>query len=222
MMSNYWKLSKKQKAEFVMIQLKKDYPIVETPLTHSNEFQLLVAVMLSAQTLDDTTNKVTPELFKNFPNVKSLANAKVEDVQKIIKRVNYYKTKSMNLIKMAQKLLQDFDGKVPSSLEQLTTLPGVGRKTANVVISEWFVKKQQNIPEGFVVDTHVLRVSKNLGLTLNSDPKKVEKDLMKLFPRSEWPDMSLRLIFHGRYLAKSRGAKWNEHKVWKKIYDGKN
>jgi endonuclease-3 len=217
-MKDFSKLNKKQKAEFILNQLKIDYPKVDTPLIHNSAFQLLVATMLSVQTLDHTTNKVTPTLFKKYPDVKSLSHAKSKDIEKIIRIINYYKTKSKRLVLMAKMLEEFFEGKVPFSMKDLTSLPGVGRKVANVVISEWFARREGISPEGFVVDTHVIRVSKNLGLTKNSDATKIEKDLMELFPISEWTDMSLRLIFHGRYVAKSRGHKINEHPVWKKVY----
>lgn len=234
----YRDLSPKQKAGVISEILKLEYPEVSTPLHHSNAFELLVSVMLSAQTLDSYVNKVTPKLFEKYPNVDSLANANTSDIEKIIQGVNYYKTKAKHLVQMAQMLLEKFGGAVPSRMEELTTLPGVGRKTANVVINEWWVSSAsfseappsappppsllpkgegRILPEGFVVDTHVKRVAKRLGLTSEEDPLKIEQDLMKIFPREEWPDMSLRLIFHGRYRCKAKNPKCKDDPVWSVI-----
>ncbi len=228
----------KQIAKIVAEQLKKEYPEVETPLLHSNVFELLVATILSPQTTDEVTNKVTPLLFAKYNSPEILANANIEDVEKIIKVLNYYKTKARNLIKTARMLIDKFDSKVPHTLQDLLTLPGVGRKIGNVIISEWYGKKPTKIdskndmystiprgtllPEGFVVDTHVLRVTRQMGLTKNEDPKKVEQDLMKLFPREEWNDMSLRFIFHGRQVNQARNPKYHEHPFWSKFYKGTN
>ncbi|BCX13900.1 MAG: hypothetical protein KatS3mg085_432 [Candidatus Dojkabacteria bacterium] len=161
----------KQKAKKVNALLKKEYPIVKTPLHHKNAWELLIAVILSAQTLDETVNKVTPRLFKLYNSCYELAGANLAEVEEVIKGVNYYKTKAKNIIKTSQKLVENFDGKVPNKIEELTTLPGVGRKTANVIINEWFCRHDQKVlPQGFVVDTHVARVSKRLGFTKHSDP----------------------------------------------------
>lgn len=205
------------KARKIQIQLEREYPIVSTPLNHKNEFELLVATILSAQTLDTTVNKVTPKLFQLYPTPQKMRRGDVLEIEKTIRLVNYHKTKAKNLVLMAQKLISDFDGKVPNSIEQLTTLPGVGRKTANVVISEWFAKNGEILPEGFVVDTHVIRVSNRLGLTKSKDPKKIEQDLMMLFPREVWNDMSLRLIFHGRFMCKAKRPECYKYNFWKTI-----
>jgi len=185
--------------------LAKEFPVVETPLIHNSAFQLLIATMLSAQTLDTTTNKVTPELFKKYPTVYDLAKADPQDVEKYIRIINYHRTKARNLVKTANILIERFNAQVPHKMEELIELPGVGRKIANVVISEWFSRKDGHIsPEGFVVDTHVKRVSFRLGLTKQTDPKKIEQDLMKAFPNDKWVDTSLRLIFQGRKTCKSQ------------------
>jgi endonuclease-3 len=206
--------------------LKRDFPEVTTPLFHKNGFELLIATMLSPQTLDDTTNKVTKPLFEKFSTAEELSKADFEEVSQIIKIVNYHRTKSKNIITASQMLLDEFKGEVPNNIIELTKLPGVGRKVANVVISEWYGRKKYSrgtprlskaeidtmpdwskieiAPEGFVVDTHVLRTSQRLGLTLNKTPEKVEQDLMKIFPKSEWAETSLRLIFHGRFRCKAR------------------
>jgi len=246
-------MSKQNRIKEIKRLLIRDYPIVMTPLRHSSAFQLLIATVLSAQTLDETVNKVTENLFLRYPDVYSLSVADIKDVDLIINKVNYHKTKSRNIILLSQKLLDLFDGFVPYTIDDLVKLPGVGRKTANVVISEWFSKPlnrrgningivlpqsfreeffvdPQNIsenesifvePQGFVVDTHVKRVSYRLGLTKNSDPIKIEQDLMKLFDRYEWPEMSLRLIFHGRYRCKARGCECAKDEDWKKFCKSK-
>jgi len=212
----------KQKVAKIDELLKRDYPVVETPLDHTNAFTLLVSVALSAQTLDTTVNKVTPALWQKYPTAKDLANADVKEVEQIIKLVNFYKNKSRNIIALSQMLLSNFNGVVPYKMEDLITLPGVGRKTANVVINEWFSKgKQPGVPKiepvGFVVDTHVKRVAKRLGLTKNDDPVDVEQDLMKLFPQNEWDDTSLRMIFHGRYMCTARNPKCINDSEWSQI-----
>lgn len=233
--------------------LKEDYPVVVTPLKHESAFQLLAATLISAQTLDETVNQVTPLLFARFPDPESLASASWEEVDQIIMKVNYHKTKARNLIKMAQKIVSEFLGQVPCEIEKLITLPGVGRKTANVLISEWFAKplntrgnrfgvkqsfqkhvneafvnpknfkkgdEKECLPQGFVVDTHVARVSKRLGLTFNEDPVKIEKDLMNIFPRNEWPEISLRMIFHGRYRCKAKSNLCHMSEKWRELCIG--
>lgn len=202
--------------------LSRDFPSVETPLTHSNVFTLTVAVALSAQTLDATVNKVTPALWEKYPTIEALASADVYDVEALIKLVNFYKTKAKNIVLLSQVLLNNFNGIVPHTIEELIMLPGVGRKTANVVINAWFAKgKDPNVegilPEGFVVDTHVARVAKRLGLTKETTPEKIEKDLMKIFPRKEWDDISLRMIFHGRTMCTARNPKCRLDPEWSKI-----
>ncbi len=219
--------------------LKRDYPIVQTPLYHTTVFQLLVATMLSAQTLDATVNTVTPTLFENFPTAKIMSKADVKDVDKIINKLNYHNTKAKNIVAMSNGILKDFKGVIPYTIEDLTKLPGVGRKTANVVIAEWYARRLKDrghpwpggpktkffmngderltMAEGFVVDTHVIRVSNRLGLTKNKDPKKIEQDLMKIFPQEEWTDISLRMIFHGRNRCKARQNLCCEDKDWKKL-----
>jgi endonuclease-3 len=197
--------------------LYRDYPNVETPLVHSSAFELLVATILSAQTLDTTVNKKTPALFKNFKTVADFAKVTPEDLAPHVSGINYYYAKSKNLVKMANMLLDKFNGEVPSTIEELTELPGVGRKTANVVINEWFSKRSGKLPEGFVVDTHVLRVGMRLGLTKNTDAEKVEQDMMKIFPQKEWDDWSLRMILHGRYMCKARGSQCINDPEWSKI-----
>ncbi|MDQ6985777.1 MAG: endonuclease III [Candidatus Dojkabacteria bacterium] len=224
----------KDKAEIVLQQLKKDYPRVDTPLIHNNAYEILIATILSPQTPDDTTNKVTPSLFKTYPRPLDLASADREEVLEIIRSVNYNKTKSSRIIGAADMLHYDYNSKVPHQMDELLKFPGVGRKVANVVISEWYAKKPYHddsksdlyntvergsiLPVGFVVDTHVLRVSRMLGFTKSKDPVKVEQDLMKLFPREEWNDLSLRFIFHGREINTAENPKIEQYTFWKDVY----
>ncbi|GAB4285674.1 MAG: hypothetical protein Kow0081_3610 [Candidatus Dojkabacteria bacterium] len=222
---DYLKLSLKQKAKLIGEMLKEDYPFVETPLIHKNEFELLIAATLSPQTKDETTNLVTPVLFTKYPDVEALAKAKPEDIEKIIKPINYYKTKAKRITALSKMLIKDFKGKVPLKMDDLVKLPGVGRKVANVVINEWFVYRAEKKgladdvqPEGIVVDTHVLRVARRLGLTKNTDPRKVELDLMRLFPKSEWRKVSLRMIYHGREWSQAKNPKYKDSEKWRAIY----
>lgn len=203
-----------EKANIILNQLKKEYPIVRTPLNHSSAFELLVATILSPQTMDITTNKVTPNLFEKYPTPEKLSVADYDELDQMIKLVNYHKTKARNLIKTARLLVENFNSQVPMKMQDLITLAGVGRKVANVIISEWFVLNEGIEPEGFVVDTHVIRVSNRLGFVNSKDPYQVEKALMDLIPKSEWPDTSLRFIFHGRNTCKPKPHLCCEHEFW--------
>lgn len=182
-----------EKAQIVYKRLKELYPDAHCELNHSNSFELLVATILSAQCTDVRVNMVTPGLFKKYPTPKKLATAKLSEVEETIKSINFYKNKSKSLIGCAQKLVEEFKSEVPKSVEELSELPGVGRKTANVVLGNAF-----NINTGIVVDTHVKRTSNLLGLTKETDPVKVEIDLMELFPNEVWTEISHLLIFLGR------------------------
>lgn len=177
----------------VFNRLKKLYPDAHCELNHSNPFELLVATILSAQCTDVRVNMVTPALFKKYPTPKKLAGAKLEEVEEAIKSINFFRNKSKALIGCAQDLVQKHNSEIPRTVEELSDLPGVGRKTANVVLGNAF-----NINTGIVVDTHVKRTSLLLGLTKQTDPVKVEVDLMKLFPNETWTDLSHLLIFLGR------------------------
>jgi endonuclease-3 len=168
-------------------------------LDHKNPFELLVATVLSAQTTDVLVNRITPELFAAYPNAAALAAAKTERVQKILQRMGMFRQKTKNIIGLSQKLVANHNGEVPRTLDELVELPGVGRKTANVVLGvAW------NAPEGVVVDTHVQRLSQRLGWTKHTAPEKIEKDLMVLFPRKDWDMLSHVLIFHGRRVCFAR------------------
>ena len=179
------------------------YPDAECALVHKNNSELIVAVALSAQTTDKSVNKITPELFKAYPTTEALAKADVNDVMDIIHTIGMYKVKSKNIIALANKLQNDYGGDVPSSYEELESLPGVGRKTANVVRAVGF-----NIPS-LAVDTHVFRTGKRIGFSNGNTVDKVERDLMKIIPKKRWIRAHHSLIFHGRNLCTARNPKCN-------------
>jgi endonuclease-3 len=183
----------KKNTKIIIKKLKDKYGELECFLTHKNAFELLCAVCLSAQCTDDRVNMVTPGLFKAYPAPRNLAEANLKDVEKIIKSCGFYKNKAKNLIKMAQSLVIEHDSQVPDRMDKLVKLAGVGRKTANVVLGNWFKKS-----EGVVVDTHVKRLVNLLGLTNKNDPVKIEQDLNILVPKKYWDNFSLWLIAHGR------------------------
>ena len=184
----------------ILKRLKKAYPDVKgTELNYSNPLELLVATILSAQTTDKRVNMVTKELFKKYKNTRDYANASLEELQNDIKSINFYKNKA-RYIKEACKIIDEkYNGRVPDSLEELIKLPGVSRKTANVVLSNAFRKD-----EGIVVDTHVIRLSKRLGLTNETDRNKIEQDLMEKYPKEAWFDLANLLIIHGRRVCKAK------------------
>jgi len=178
--------------------LKATYPEVKTQLRHANPFQLLVATILSAQCTDKQVNGVTNELFKKLRTPYDFASASNETIEKLIRPTGYFRNKAKNIKNCSKSLLEKHDGQVPQTLDELIKLPGVGRKTANVVLGSVF-----NIP-GIVVDTHVARISKRLGLTESNNPVKIEYDLMDIIPRKNWNDLSLQLIYFGRAICKAR------------------
>jgi endonuclease III len=186
-------MKKSDRAQATYQRLKQLYPDAHCELVHSNPFELLIATILSAQCTDVRVNMVTPGLFKRYPTPAKLAGAALTEVEELIRSINFYKNKSKNIIACAQDLCQMHQGEVPRTVEQLSELPGVGRKTANVVLGNAF-----NINTGIVVDTHVKRTAHLLGLTKESEPEKVELDLMKLFPNECWTELSHLLIFLGR------------------------
>ena len=197
--------SAKVRAPIILERLKRAYPEARTALDHRNAFELLVATILSAQTTDVRVNLVTPVLFARYPTAAALARARPADVEEIIKSTGFFRNKARSIIGMAQGLVADFDGEVPRSMDQLLRLPGVGRKTANVVLGNAF-----GINDGIVVDTHVTRLSRLLGLTRQTDPEKIERALMKLFPREDWALLSHLLIFHGRQVCIARRPRCGE------------
>jgi len=175
-------------------ELKKLYPQAKIALKFSNPWELLVAVILSAQTTDKKVNEITEKLFKKYKTIDDYAKAKLKEFENDIKGVNYYKNKAKFILENAKIIKEKFNGKVPKTINELLQLKGVARKTANIVLSVAY-----NIYEGIPVDTHVKRLSKLLGLTNNTDPEKIEKDLMKIIPKGpEWRDFPLRLIQYGR------------------------
>lgn len=186
-------MKKSELAAVVYERLKKVHPDAHCELNHSNPFELLVATILSAQCTDVRVNMVTPALFKKYPTPEKMAKAKLEDMEEAIKSINFFRNKSRSLIGCAQDLVTKHHSEVPKTVEELSELPGVGRKTANVVLGNAF-----NINTGIVVDTHVKRTAALLGLTKQTDPVKVEIELMKLFPNEQWTDLSHLLIFLGR------------------------
>ena len=183
----------------ILAALRKAYPNVVCALTHKNAFELTIATILSAQTTDVGVNKATPALFKAFPSPKALASASLTEIEPLIRTTGFYRAKAKNIQGAARVLVEKFHGKVPQTIEELTALPGVARKTANVVLGSWF-----GIAAGVGVDTHVLRLSRRLELTKATDPKKVEQDLMKIIPQDRWIQFSHELIHHGRQVCIAR------------------
>lgn len=183
----------------IIRRLKKEYPDAKTALNFRDPFQLLVATVLSAQTTDLLVNKVTENLFKKYRTVKDYADASLETLQKDVSSVNFYKTKAKNIQATAKIITDRFNSKVPKTMAELTTLPGVARKTANIILSSAF-----GIYEGIAVDTHVRRLAYRLGLTKNEDPVKIEKDLIAITPKDEWGNISHLLIFHGRKICRAK------------------
>ena len=192
------------KVKEVLDILEKTYPDAECALHHKNVFQLIVAVALSAQTTDKSVNQVTPALFEKYPDAESLAAADVSEVSEYIKRIGMYKTKAKNIVGMARKLVSDYGGQVPEDYDALVSLPGVGRKTANVVLSVGF--GQQRI----AVDTHVFRVANRIGLVHEKDVLKTELSLMDRIPEERWSRTHHSLIFHGRQCCDARKPKCDD------------
>ena len=178
------------------------YPDVTCALHHHSAWELLVATILSAQSTDVRVNMVTPELFRKYPTVEDFAALTPEQLQPDVRSTGFFRNKSKSVVGAAKKIVSDFGGQVPDQMDELLTLPGVARKTANVVLGSWFKKN-----EGVVVDTHVHRISRRLELTRNDDPKKIEQDLMQIIPREKWTLFSHQIIWHGRKLCIARRPK---------------
>ncbi len=189
----------------VIRRLKKEFPVAECALHHESAFQLLVATILSAQCTDVRVNMATPELFARFPDAAGLAGASQAAVEKIVKPLGFFRNKASNIRAMAQALVDEYDGEIPQTLDELVRLPGVGRKTASVVLGTWF-----GIPSGVVVDTHVKRITGLLGLTTSGNPDIVERDLMAILPKKEWIEFSHRIILHGRKTCIARRPRCQE------------
>jgi endonuclease-3 len=195
----------KEKTLEIIRRLKKEYPEPKTALNFRSPFELLVATILSAQTTDVLVNKVTENLFKQYKSVKDYADASLESLQKDLSSINFYKTKAKNIQGSAKVIVERFNLKVPKTMDELTSLPGVARKTANIILSNAY-----GINEGIAVDTHVKRLAYRLGLTKNEDPAKVEKDLVIVTPKEEWGTLSHLLIFHGRKICQAKKPRHQE------------
>lgn len=194
-------MTKNQRAERAIEILKEMYPEAVCSLTASNPFELLVAVRLSAQCTDARVNMVTPALFEKYKTLDDYCNANIEDVEDIIRSCGFFKTKAKSIVEMAQKVKNDFDGIVPDTIEELITLPGVGRKTANLIVGDVYGK------ESIVVDTHFIRISNRLGLTKEKDPKKIEFEMKKIIDKNEGSDFCHRIVLFGRDICSARKPK---------------
>ena len=193
------KKKKRERAERVYDLLAEEHPDARTALHHENAYQLAVATILSAQCTDERVNAVTPTLFERWPTAADLASARPKEVEKVIRPTGFFRNKTRSLLGMTRAVVEEHGGEIPRSMESLVDLPGIGRKTANVILGNAFGKN-----EGIVVDTHVRRLSRRLRLTTHDDPKKIERDLMDLFPRERWTMLSHLLIFHGRRVCVAR------------------
>lgn len=194
-------MTKKQLTLKSVEALKEAYPEAICSLVYSDPLQLLIATRLSAQCTDARVNLVTPELFSKYKTLDDLANAEVEDVEKIIRSCGFYHDKARDIVGIAKKIKSDFNGEVPSTIEDLTSLPGVGRKTANLIMGDVF-----HAPSSVVTDTHLIRISNRIGLVDTKDPKKVEFELRKLLPPDESNDFCHRTVLHGRAVCTARKA----------------
>lgn len=192
-------MNRKEKIRLILQHLYKIYPQPKSALNYKNPWELLVSTILSAQATDKLVNTITPQLFQRFKTVKKIANAPLPDINKEISKINFHNNKAKSIKGAAQKIIEKFKGIVPDNMADLDSLPGIARKTANVILGEAFGKN-----EGIAVDTHVIRLSKKLGLTSNTDPVKIEQDLMEIVPKDKWTDFSNLLINHGRDICTAR------------------
>jgi endonuclease-3 len=190
--------ARRERTAEIVRRLHAEYPDAKCSLDHRNAYELLTATILSAQCTDERVNMVTPALFRRYPTPRDLAGAQTEELEDLIRSTGFFRNKAKSLLGMAAAVTERHDGRVPADMDALVTLPGVGRKTANVVLGNAF-----DISVGVVVDTHVKRVSGRLGLTRETDPVKIEQDLMKLVDRSEWTDVSHLCIYHGRAVCRA-------------------
>ncbi|MBD1910157.1 MULTISPECIES: endonuclease III [unclassified Leptolyngbya] len=191
--------SKKQRALEILLRLKRLYPDATCSLDYQTPVQLLVATILSAQCTDERVNMVTPALFSCFPDAPALASADPAELEMLVKSTGFYRNKAKNIQGACRRIVTEYGGEVPQRMEDLLTLPGVARKTANVVLAHAF-----GINAGVTVDTHVKRLTNRFGLTKESDPVKIERDLMKLIPQPDWENWSIRVIYHGRAVCNAR------------------
>ncbi|WP_428066414.1 endonuclease III [Candidatus Proelusimicrobium volucris] len=195
-------LLKKDELPILIKDLKKLYPKTKTALNYGSAFQLLCAVILSAQCTDARVNMVTPKLFAKYPDAKTMSHASLQEIETIIKSTGFYHAKAKSLSETSKALFEQYQGEVPADMQKLLKLRGVARKTANVVLQDFY-----GIAEGVVVDTHVKRLSYRIGLSKNSEPLKIERDLMKLLDKKYWHWISHALIWHGRGICHARGPK---------------
>jgi endonuclease III len=191
--------AQKKRALEVLSRLKTLYPGATCSLDYDTPVQLLVATILSAQCTDERVNKVTPALFAKFPDAAAIAAADLDELEDLVRSTGFFRNKARNILGSCQKIMAEFQGQVPATMEQLLTLPGVARKTANVVLAHAY-----GINAGVTVDTHVKRLSHRLGFTKHSEPIKIEQDLIKLLPQADWENWSIRLIYHGRAVCDAR------------------
>ena len=197
--------ARRERAARIYELLEGEYPEARTALEHANPFELAVATILSAQCTDARVNMVTPSLFRRFPDAAALASAPTDELEEIIHSTGFFRSKARNLVGMARAVMAEHGGELPRTLAELTELPGIGRKTANVILGNAF-----GVDEGVVVDTHVKRLSRRLGFTAELTPEKIELDLMEVFPRERWTPLSHLLIFHGRQVCVARKPRCRE------------
>lgn len=192
-------MKKKEESIRIIENLKKAYPDATCSLDFESPFQMMIAVQLSAQCTDERVNKTTPELFRKYGTAEKMAKAPIDDIEKIVHPCGFYKNKAKNAILAAKTIIEKFNGKVPKTIEELITIPGVGRKSANVIMLEAF-----NNPVGIAVDTHAKRVSNKMGFSKETDPSKIEQDLLKVFPQKYLYDVNHLFVWHGRNYCNSR------------------
>ena len=196
---------RKRRLSLILRRLNRGYPDVECALVHKSAWELLVSTILSAQCTDKRVNEVTPGLFRKYPTIQDMAAVRREVLEKDIQSTGFFRNKAKSLTGAARRIIEEYGGEVPQTMEELLTLPGVARKTANVVLGTWFRKAS-----GVVVDTHVQRISRRLDLTKEDDPKKIEKDLMALLPKKRWILYSHQIIHHGRGVCVARKPRCSE------------
>jgi len=188
-----------QRAIEILIRLKRQYPDARCTLNYETPLQLLVATILSAQCTDERVNQVTPALFARFPDAGAIATANIEDIETLIRSTGFYRNKAKNIQGACRMIVEKYNSQVPKRMEQLLELPGVARKTANVVLANAY-----GINQGVTVDTHVKRLSNRLGLTEHDNPERIERDLIRLIPQEDWENWSIRLIYHGREICNAK------------------
>ena len=193
---------RKERFKLLLKELNKIFPEAKLVLTYSSPWELLVAVQLSAQSTDKKVNQITPEFFKKFKSMEDVAKAPIKQIEKTVSSVLYYKNKARNIKKAAEVILKDFNGKLPNTMEEMLKIPGVARKTANVVLGNAF-----GVVEGITVDTHMIRFSRRFNLTDNKDPVKIEKDLMEIVPKKDWFTFTYKVVEYGRTYGNPRGKR---------------